>query len=302
MLSGSAGDRGHRLTPGERLRELLGRSDSVLPVLGVPSARYAKIMEACGTVAGFVGTSITFGNYTGLPDTGVASAPECVAIGGHIARAVDFPLVLDGDTGHGGKAAVTRLVQDCIREGLAGLRLDDQPLEAKQRTQTGGLMVSEIDAAIERYRWAVEARDAIDPSFIIMAQCYARDAVNGGIDALLERLTAYDIDGGVDWVQFEAPHSTEEIAKARQAVRGWFSAMKGRLPRALTLDEHAELGLDAAWYTFLPSRVLMAECLRFMRDFHQHGVQAWNEYEQANTELLAAESNWLAATPPPGNS
>ena len=29
--------------------------------------------------------------------------------------------------------------------------------------------------------------------------------------------------------------------------------MKGRLPRALTLDEHAELGLDAAWYTFLPA-------------------------------------------------
>lgn len=283
-------------TPGRRLRELLVR-DSVLPVLGVPTARYAKIMQATGAAAGFVGTSITWGNYTGLPDTGVASAPECVAIGGQIARVVDFPLILDGDTGHGGKAAIARLVQDAIREGLAGLRLDDQPLESKQRTESDGLVVAEIDDAIQRYRWAVEARDAVDPSFIVMAQCYARDARNGGIDALLERLRAYEVEGRVDWVQFEAPHSTDEIAEARRVVGGWLSAMKGRLPRALTLAEHAELGLDAAWYTFLPSRVLMAECLRFMRDFEQRGVDAWNAYEDANHELIATESKWLAAAP-----
>lgn len=283
-------------TPGERLRELLAR-DAVLPVLGVPTARYAKIMQATGTLAGFVGTSITWGNYTGLPDTGVASGPECVAVGGQIARAVDFPLILDGDTGHGGRAAVTRLVQDAIREGLAGLRLDDQPLESKQRTQSGGLVVAELDEAVERYRWAVEARDAADPSFVVMAQCYARDAGNGGLDALLERLSAYETRGGVDWVQFEAPHSTDEVAQARRAVGGWLSAMRGRLPRALTLAEHAELGLDAAWYTFLPSRVLMAECLRFMRDFARREADAWNEYEAANGELLAAEGRWLAASP-----
>lgn len=301
MTGMNSGAHGAAPRPGQRLRELLAREGAVLPVLGLPTARYGKIMQAAGTVAGFVGTSITYGNYTGLPDTGVASAPECVAIGGQIARAVDFPLILDGDTGHGGKAAVTRLVQDCIREGLAGLRLDDQPLESKQRTLSGGLVVCDIDVAIERYRWAVEARDDVDPSFVIMAQCYARDAVDGGLDSLLERLSAYDIDGGVDWVQFEAPHSIDEIAKARQSVRGWFSAMKGRLPRALTLDEHAELGLDAAWYTFLPSRVLMAECLRFMRDFEERGIRTWNEYERDNSELLAAERNWLAARPLPGN-
>lgn len=292
--------RGGRQTPcttaGERLRDLLSREHSVLPVVGVPSARYGKIMQATGTVAGFVGTSITWGNYTGLPDTGIASAPECVAIGGQIARVVDFPLILDGDTGHGGKAAVTRLVNDAVREGLAGLRLDDQPLETKQRTQSDGLIVADIDAAIDRYRWAVEARDGVDPSFVIMAQCYARDAVNGGYEELVKRLVTYEVDGGADWVQFEAPHSADEIVGARRQVRGWFSAMKGRLPRALTLDEHAEIGLDAAWYTFFPSRVLMAECLRFMRDFAERDIHIWNEYEAVNGELLAAESEWLSGT------
>ena len=279
-------------TPGQRLRDLLAQ-DEVLPILGVPSARYGKIMQATGTRAGFVGTSITFGNYTGMPDMGVASAPECVAIGGHIARAVDFPLLLDGDTGHGGKGAVTRLVQDAIREGLAGLRLDDQPLESKKRMQSGGIVVGDVHEMVERYQWAVEARDAVDPSFVIMAQSYARDADNGGLDSLLQRLQAYQLKAGVDWVQFEAPHSKEEIRAARSAVSGWLSAMKGRLPRALTLDEHQELGLDAAWYTFMPSRVLMAECLRFMTDLNVRGIEAWNEYEAKNGELLAHEGEWL---------
>ena len=293
MSAGPIEVRASRRTPGERLRDLLDRDGEVLPVLGIPSARYAKIMQATGTKAGFVGTSLTFGNYTGLPDTGVASMPETVAIGGHVSRAVDFPVLIDGDTGHGGKGAVGRLVETCIREGLAGLRLDDQPLESKRRMQTAGLLVADFDQAVERYQWAVEARDAIDPSFVIMAQCYARDAVNGGFDELLKRLAAYESQGGVDWVQFEAPHSTDEISAAREVVKGYFSAMKGRLPRALTIAEHAALKLDAAWYNFLPSRVLMAECLRFMRDFERQGVDAWNQYEAANRELLAEERNWL---------
>lgn len=281
------------LTPGTRLRNLLARDGAVLAVLGTPSARYARIMDQFGVEAGFAGTSITFGNYTGLPDSGVASAPECVAIGGHIARAVSYPVILDGDTGHGGQGAVRRLVADAIREGLAGLRLDDQPLEGKRRTQDAGIEVAARDVAIERYRWAVQARDEIDPSFVIMAQCYARDAVNGGMDELLTRLAAYERDGGVDWIQFEAPHDEAEIRRAREHVRGTFSAMKGRLPRPLSLAEHAELGLDAAWYTFLPSRVLMAACADFMADFGRRGVAAWADFERAHAETVAGDGAWL---------
>ncbi len=46
-----------------------------------------------------------------------------------------MPLILDGDTGHGGPPAVKRLVQECIKIGLAGLRIDDQEIEAKTSTE-----------------------------------------------------------------------------------------------------------------------------------------------------------------------
>jgi hypothetical protein len=40
---------------------------------------------------------------------------ECVQIAGWIASSVSTPVIIDGDTGHGGNMAVRRLVRDCQR-------------------------------------------------------------------------------------------------------------------------------------------------------------------------------------------
>src|SRR5499427_6177457 len=270
------------MRPTTKLRQLLRRKNRVLAVLGAPNAFHAKIMEANGVEACFVGTSITGGNYTGLPDLGILSMTESVEIAKWIARSVKIPVILDGDTGHGGIMAVRRLVRDCIEAGLAGLRLDDQPLEQKRRTMSQGISVISRDAAVARYRVAVDAKNEIDPDFVIMAQCYARNAVNGGMSELLKRLRLYKKAADVDWVQFEAPHSVAEIKRARAVVKGPFSAMKGQLPRALTLAEHKALGLNAAWYTSLPDQVLKVAAWSFFQDFRKKDIGAWDEFRERN--------------------
>ena len=274
-------------TPGENLRDLLARQSKVLAVLGPISGQQAKIMEHCGVEAGFVGTGLTFGHITGLADNGVASSTECLMLGGYIARAVAFPVILDGDTGHGGVDAVKRLVGGAIREGLAGIRIDDQPIEVKRATQSEGVAIVDERAAIERYAAACSARDELDPSFLIMAQCYARDAVNGGLDELHRRLSLYEDESGVDWVQFESPHSVDEVRSAREVVKGCFSVMQGKMARPLSLPEHQEIGLQAAWYTFLPSRIVQSASLEFLTDFRDRGIEAWTEYLQDHEETLA---------------
>ena len=105
------------MKPTRKLRQLLRRKNRVLVVLGAPNAFHAKIMEANGVETCFVGTSITGGNYTGLPDLGILSMTECVEIAKWIARSVKIPVILDGDTGHGGIMAVRRLVRECYRCG-----------------------------------------------------------------------------------------------------------------------------------------------------------------------------------------
>src|ERR1700676_2230262 len=229
----------HSRTP--RLQELIHRRDKVLAVLHPPSAAHARIMEKSGCEALFVGTGGVVGAYTGLADVGTATMTECVQIAGWIANSVALPVIMDGDTGHGGIMAVRRMVRECIRAGVAGVRIDDQPIEGKRKTQDAGVEVVPLDQAVARYRAAVDMKNELDPDFVVMAQCYARDAANGGLDDALKRLKAYREVAGVDWVQLESPHSVEEIKAAREAVEGPFSFMKGRLGRYLALDEHLAL-------------------------------------------------------------
>jgi 2-methylisocitrate lyase-like PEP mutase family enzyme len=266
-------------SPSARLRQLINRTDRVLAVLHPPNAACARIMEKAGCEVGFVGTGGVVGAYTGLADVGAVTMLECVQVAGWIAQSVKFPIIMDGDTGHGGIMAVRRMVRECIRAGIAGVRIDDQPIEGKRRTQSAGVMVVPLDQAIARYRAAVDVRNEIDPDFIIMAQCYARDAENGGLDDALDRLKAYKEEAGVDWVQLESPHTVEEIRAARALVKGPFSFMKGKLPRYLSLDEHMQLGVHIAWFPGFTHHVLWAALWDFMNDFQSRGIAAWEDFQ-----------------------
>src|SRR5438128_3243147 len=217
------------LRPTTRLRQLINRTDRVLSVLHPPNAACARIMEKAGCEVGFVGTGGVVGAYTGIADVGALTMLECVTVAGWIAQAVKFPVIMDGDTGHGGIMAVRRMVRESIRAGIAGVRIDDQPIEGKRRTQDVGVSVVPLEQAIARYRAAVDMKNELDPDFVVMAQCYARDASNGGFEDALTRMKAYREEARVDWVQLESPHSVEEIKAARATIEGPFSFMKGKL-------------------------------------------------------------------------
>jgi 2-methylisocitrate lyase-like PEP mutase family enzyme len=267
-----------------QLQELIHRRDKVLAVLHPPTAAHARIMQRAGCEALFVGTGGVVGAYTGLADVGTASLSECLEIAGWIADSVEIPVIMDGDTGHGGIMAVRRMVRECIRRGIAGVRIDDQPIEGKRKTQSAGVEVVPLDQAIARYRAAVDMKNELDPDFVVMAQCYARDAANGGLDDALSRLKAYRAEAGVDWVQLESPHSVEEIKLARAAVDAPFSFMKGRLGRYLGLDEHLALGVTIAWYPSFTHHVTWAALWDFMTAFQDRGVAAWDEFTDSRKD------------------
>ena len=262
----------------KRLQELIHRTGKVLTVLHTPTAAHARIMEQAGCEAAFVGTSGVVGTYTGMSDVGTATMTECVQIAGWIAQSVNFPIIIDGDTGHGGIMAVRRLVRESIHAGIAGIRIDDQPIEGKRKTQTAGMEVVPLDQAIARYRAAVDMKNELDPNFVVMAQCYARDAANSNLDDTIARLKAYREVAGVDWVQLESPHTPDEIKLARAAVSCPLSFMKGKLGRYLTLEEHLALGVTIAWYPGFTHHVLWAALWDFMLDFNTRGIAAWEDF------------------------
>src|ERR1051325_9736699 len=99
------------------LQKLIHRKGKVLAVLHPPTAAHARIMEKAGCECGFVGTGGVVGTYTGMADVGTMTMMECDQVAGWIANAVEFPVMIDGDTGHGGVMAVRRLVRESIRAG-----------------------------------------------------------------------------------------------------------------------------------------------------------------------------------------
>jgi 2-methylisocitrate lyase-like PEP mutase family enzyme len=176
------------------------------------------------------------------------------------------------------------VVRECIRTGIAGIRIDDQPIEGKRKTQSVGVEVVPFDQAIARYRAAIDMKNELDPNFVVMAQCYARDASDGTLEDTIARLRAYRDEAGVDWVQFESPHSVDEIRAARAAVTGPFSFMKGKLGRYLDLDEHLALGVTIAWYPGFTHHVTWAALWDFMTAFQSGGVKTWDAFVESRRD------------------
>jgi len=267
-----------------RLQELIHRQGQVTTVLHPPSASLARVMEAAGAEAGFVGTSGVVGSYTGMEDVGTATLNECVQIAGWIARSVRFPVILDGDTGHGGIMAVRRMVEDCIREGIAGVRIDDQPIEGKRGTGTAGMEVQSLDVVLTRYRAAVDRKRELDPNFVVMAQCYVAEASNGGFEESLVRMKAYKELGEVDWVQLTAPRSVEQVNRARAAVDGPFSVMQGYMDPPLSNEELLALGINLAWMPRPTHDVTYVALYDFIKDFMERGTSAWVDFQEQHKD------------------
>jgi 2-methylisocitrate lyase-like PEP mutase family enzyme len=267
---------------GRKLRDLFARKGKVLSVFGIPNALHAKVMDAAGIECGFVGGAGTAGNYTGFSNTSMATMTELVQIGGYIARSVSFPVMLDGDTGPGSLTALERLVEDCIRAGIACLRFEDQRPGMKHQGE-GQIELIPRELAVARYRVAAEARDRLDPDFVIGAKTYARHANNGGLQEGIDRLNLYR-EAGCDTVHFQSAESIDEVREVRAKVPGVIAMVQGP---AMTLQEHEALGIDIAWFTGELSTLLQVASWEYLTAFQKDGTAAWDRWAAEHAVALA---------------
>jgi 2-methylisocitrate lyase-like PEP mutase family enzyme len=173
-------------------------------------------------------------------------------------------------------------VEECIRGGIAGIRMEDLPATAEN--DVPGHHVVPLDMALTRYRAAVERKNELDPDFVIEAHTYARNARNGGLEECLCRLQAYEQEAHADWVQFGSPRSVEEIRQARAVVSGPFSfisLLDGGQVRYLSLQQHLELGVTIAVFPSWPHALIEASLWQFMQDFQARDVGAWEAFVAA---------------------
>src|SRR5437867_7357698 len=92
-----------------QLRELLSRP-GVIRSLGAHDVFTARLIEAAGLEAVFLGGFGTAASLLGLPDVGLLTLTEMADAVRRMALRVRIPVVADGDTGHGELHNVIRTV------------------------------------------------------------------------------------------------------------------------------------------------------------------------------------------------
>jgi len=151
-----------------RFRSLLSGKDLVVMPGGF-SPVYARMAEEIGFDCFFLAGSQMSGFLLGVPDAGILGLRDIVDHARHAAAHTSIPLLLDADTGFGNAVNAHYSVQEIVRSGVAGLNIEDQ--EAPKRSPTGAAAAASRKTRRLENPCRRRARNAIDPSFVIVARC-----------------------------------------------------------------------------------------------------------------------------------
>jgi 2-methylisocitrate lyase-like PEP mutase family enzyme len=260
-----------------KLQELFHRGQ-VFVIAGGGCALHARIAQAAGYECAYMSGATTAATILGIPDAGLITATEMVENAGRMAAVIDIPLIADSDQGFGNAINVRRTVQAFIRAGVAGIHIEDQPFPKRCGFVKGKEVISR-EEAVGKYRAAVDAKNELDPDFVIIARCDARGAAGGSLEETITRLRAYQ-QAGVDVLYAEALTNRDEVRAVRAAIEGPLMGTLGFLDPPPSLAELQELGYAAAFYPGLIAQAGVRASWEYAHDFKARGVAAELDWRQ----------------------
>ena len=261
----------------KRFRELLSRPE-ILVMPGGFSPLLAKIAQAAGFEAYFLAGSQLSAYLYAYPDTGVVGLRDVVDHARHIAAQVDIPLLVDFDTGFGNAVTAWYAVQECVRAGAAALQIEDQEAPKKSGTLAGRRCISQAEA-VGKIRAAVDARQALDPEFVVCARVDALGAQGETWATALARCQAYVDEGGADLVWLNSVQTREQLEQACRQVKAPILTIWGGPGPAPTPQEFESLGVRVALYPTLAASVGMQAAWHVLHDFKSRGLPAITDWQ-----------------------
>ena len=258
-------------SPAVRLRSLL---DDAGPVVapGAFNALFAKLIEEAAFPAVYLSGAGVANSLLGLPDLGILTQTEMVAVADRVCQAVDVPVITDGDTGYGGVHNVARTVQLYERAGVAAIQLEDQEFP-KKCGHFEGKQVVEPEEMIQRILAARDARSGPD-GILIIARTDARAPL--GLDEAIDRARAYGA-AGADLLFVEAPRTEEELARVGAELEGHRLMANmvefGKTP-LLPADDLAALGFSLVIYPGAITRSVVPATRAVLEELKRRGTTA----------------------------
>jgi methylisocitrate lyase len=229
----------------------MGQGIVVMP--GAFNGILAKLVEDTGFKALYISGAGLANGIAAMPDIGLLTMTEVLIQAGFIARAVEIPCIVDGDTGFGEPLNVMRMVEGMENIGAAGVHIEDQEMPKKCGHLSGKRLVSPR-AMIEKISAAVEAKQ--DPDFLIIARTDGRETE--GLEGAVKRANMY-VDAGADAVFPEALESREEFIRFAKEVKVPLLANMtefGKTPY-ITAEEFEEMGYSMVIFPLTMMRVML---------------------------------------------
>lgn len=273
------------MSTGRRFRELL-RDKPYVFTLGVTTPLHAMIVQKAGFDYVYVGGYDVSLTLLGLPDVGLITETEMVANAGHVAHAVELPVMVDADTGYGNAINVIRAVENFERAGVAGIHIEDQVSPKRCGHVAGKTIISE-EEAVGKIRAALDARR--DKDFFIMARTDAVAAQGGGLDEAVNRGKAF-ARAGADMVWSEFPSTDMELAAAFAAgIHGEFpelplyfnfSSNLDWRGKSIGFDDIAAIGYKAMHTSLAGMRATMMATWDYAVDLKERGAAAEIDFQK----------------------
>lgn len=256
------------MSAGKKFREAIKRH-SPLQIVGTINAYAAMMAKEVGFKAIYLsGAGVANSSY-GLPDLGMTTLDNVLEDVRRITSAVDLPLLVDIDTGWGSHLMIGRSIRQMIKEGAAGIHIEDQAFDKRCGHLEGKTLVS-LEEMAGRIKAAADARS--DPHFFILARIDAY--ANEGMEAMIERAQAY-LDAGADGVFPEALPSLDHYAQIKKAIQAPILANLtefGKTP-LLTIQQLAAANVDMALYPLSVNRAMNLAALKMLSAIYNEGTQ-----------------------------
>lgn len=150
-----------------RLRAMLDKREFLeLPAVYDPLT--ARIAEEAGFRTLYNGGFVT-GSFSGISEP-LLTMSEQIGAAADIAAQVNVPLIMDAGAGWGEPLHTMRTVRECIRNGVAGVHIEDQLFP--KRAHYHNYVAHNIPRREyrDKIKLACEQRDRSDPDFVIIAR------------------------------------------------------------------------------------------------------------------------------------
>ena len=283
------------------LRRLIGSSDLSF-LMEAHSGLSAKVAQEAGFL-GLWASGLSISASLGLRDANEATWTQVLDVLEYMTDAVNLPILVDGDTGHGNFNTVRRFVRKLGERGVAGVCLEDKLFPKANSFVGENQPLADTDEFCGRLKAAKDSQ--VDDDFMLVARTEA--LISGWpMEEALRRAHAY-VDSGADAVLI---HSKK--AHARE-IFDFCRRFEGRAPVVIVPTMYhatpTDLFRQAGVSTVIWANHLLRASLAAMQGTAQsiHGDQSLHEVEGrvaavkdifrlvGNEELERAERRYLPA-------